>query len=714
VWRRGRGAAGTDVGAGAIGADISAQDISGQIAVGSNNMQISAAHGAIVTVNAPGQAPSVHARPLPVALQPRDFPELLGRDPELGEALGAVAAGETVALVAPAGTGKTSLLRRLSHAGEQALEHGVVFLRAAGQPRADVERFLFDAFYEADAPYQPTPTELRQRLAGRRALVVLDDLDQERDDVCELLDCAPGCRFLLASERRALWGEGRTLELRGLDHDAALALLERELGRPLREDERARAADLCARVDGRPLSILQAAALARGGELPLGATGELEAQVRDGFDDAERRVLLALELLAPAAVHVEDVAAIAGVPDAAAVLERLRAAGAAQAHSPRWSTTLAPEAPGRGAPDDGELLQRAHEHFAATAGERPVEDVPALLAALYAECEREQWKDVLTLARAADSLLARSGRWGAWAAALRSARTAGEAIGDRAAVAWALHQLGTRAGCLGDPAGAAQLERALALRRELGDETGAAITAHNLALLFGVPPGGGQNGNGAPPPRDRPPARWLAIAAGGLVIGLVAVVLIASHGSSPKSASRVVAAPVTQTQTHGRTTSTVSGTPATRTPKVRLRTASGGRSRSGGTGHTVTPAPGPVVLIDGDLTFEVPAGQSETHRATVVNRGPGDLAAVEPSIDNREFGLDTAGCPQPLPAGHGCLLFITYRGLKPATGILRFKGSPSSAKVSGMLQPEPTEPQTTEPQTTEPQPVETTTTTGPG
>lgn len=102
MWRRARAASGTEPGSDggrteAIVAEISAQEIGGQVAVGSHNLQIHADHGAIVYAMPPGQAPSLRARPLPVVLQPRDFPALLGREPELANALEALAAGETVA-----------------------------------------------------------------------------------------------------------------------------------------------------------------------------------------------------------------------------------------------------------------------------------------------------------------------------------------------------------------------------------------------------------------------------------------------------------------------------------------------------------------------------------------------------------------------------------------------------------------------------------------
>jgi hypothetical protein len=72
-------------------------------------------------------------------------------------------------------------------------------------------------------------------------------------------------------------------------------------------------------------------------------------------------------------------------------------------------------------------------------------------------------------------------------------------MGDGAAVeGWALHQLGTKALCWGEPATAESLlNQALAIRQEVGAQSAIDATQHNLDVLH-LPPGG-------PPPPDTPP-----------------------------------------------------------------------------------------------------------------------------------------------------------------------------------------------------------------
>ena len=64
-----------------------------------------------------------------------------------------------------------------------------------------------------------------------------------------------------------------------------------------------------------------------------------------------------------------------------------------------------------------------------------------------------------------------------------------EAVEDTAATAWGLHQLGSRALCLGDGLAArACLVQARDLRWRMGDRAGAAVTQRNLDLVPALAP----------------------------------------------------------------------------------------------------------------------------------------------------------------------------------------------------------------------------------
>jgi hypothetical protein len=107
-------------------------------------------------------------------------------------------------------------------------------------------------------------------------------------------------------------------------------------------------------------------------------------------------------------------------------------------------------------------------------------------------------KEELRLLRAMHGLLVLSLRWLDLIRALRRALSTARVAGDRAAEAWALHELGTLQLAAGDATGAAErLNDALRLKETLGDASGRCVTRHNFdsarrdVVGGGAPPGGG-------------------------------------------------------------------------------------------------------------------------------------------------------------------------------------------------------------------------------
>lgn len=115
---------------------------------------------------------------------------------------------------------------------------------------------------------------------------------------------------------------------------------------------------------------------------------------------------------------------------------------------------------------------------------------------------RRAWAQVLRLGRTVETPLILAGRWGAWEAVLGNELRAAHGLGDRTAEAWSLHQLGTRALCLGDTFTArVHLSEALRIRESLGDIDGAAVTRHNLEFLSGPQPPPGPPEQPSPDPQ---------------------------------------------------------------------------------------------------------------------------------------------------------------------------------------------------------------------
>ena len=183
---------------------------------------------------------------------------------ELAAAVSALDAGLPVEVSGEPGIGKTAVLRQLAHQSPAvSFVDGLVYVSARHQLSADLLQLLFDAFYESDTICKPTDAEIRWGLHEKRALILLDDVALTEHELERVLDIAPRSAFAVVTRERRLLGEARSLPLTGLPAEDALALLVREIERPLEEPERPAAADLCAAVGGHPLRILQAAALIR-------------------------------------------------------------------------------------------------------------------------------------------------------------------------------------------------------------------------------------------------------------------------------------------------------------------------------------------------------------------------------------------------------------------------------------------------------------------
>ncbi len=520
---------------------------------GPYRLQWNPAYGIVVSREAESRAPTALPRLTPIYLRPHKIVSLAGREAELHEVLSAIHAGAPVQCYGESGIGKTTLLRHLAYfPPDMAFPDGIVYLTARRLPLPDLLQALHDAFY-TDAPQvKPTATDIRLALRHRRALFLLDDVDYEREDVEALLDVAPRSAWILSSHAATLEGVGRAVALRGLSLEAALSLMERELERPLTPEEHHAARELYQRLAGHPLRIVQAAARARDEGLPLDKLPLPEPDAAPALTawatgvaqlpDAQRQILTLLAALGGAALPVEHLTAltqtataqgaVAKGPAASVspldVLAALQQRGLAQSHSPRYSVPaeLLPLLPKLWPSDVAAWESALLRHFAdwAETPERTPERVLAAWEAigeiLQTGVARALWDDVLRLARAIEGDLARAKQWGAWRETLDAALQAARALGDRAAEAWALHQLGTRAGCLAAPEAREWLTQAAHLRESLGDVAGAAITRGNFQTFFGV----------LPPPLPKNPARPPLPHLAPWIVSVVAVVALLIYG----------------------------------------------------------------------------------------------------------------------------------------------------------------------------------------
>jgi predicted ATPase len=234
-----------------------------------------------------------HASPPPTAAHPRSVrgthlpaptSSFIGRAAEVAALVELLRGSQTrlVTLTGPGGVGKTRLSLEVVRTLARGYGGGVHVVPLANISDPDLVISAIAQQLGATQPDAVSPIDrVRERLGGRRALVVLDNFEQ-------VVDAAPGIAELLAANPRlTLLVTSRTpLQIRGetefdvrplpvppargeLSADSPSVQLFLERARAIRPDigtqdlEVATIAEICRRVDGLPLAIELAAARTR-------------------------------------------------------------------------------------------------------------------------------------------------------------------------------------------------------------------------------------------------------------------------------------------------------------------------------------------------------------------------------------------------------------------------------------------------------------------
>ncbi len=513
-----------------------------QSIVGDHNIQLNLSNINGSKVDVTIQTPQeTKALPLPLDLRPPVFQGLLDRQPELQDVVQALERRAPVEISGENGLGKTTLLWAVGNSPAADLQHfpgGVVYHDNQERPEPDLLQSLFALFYQLPQNYKPSPEEIHRGLHPLQALLLLDDVSLTREQLTDLRSQAPNCTFVLATTERALWGEGRSLPLGGLPPAESLALIERELGRPLTPQEQSSAQSLYDALKGNPDRLLKVADSVRRGQSfqtiqQSLAHAPITPILLTGLATPEMRVLSVVALGRRAAIPLEHIAPLAGLPDAGPTLQALQQRRLVQAHSPRYSLTgaLAQELW-----RDWDLTpwaDRALDYFIQWAEaqiadpRRMFDSLDVILSLLEWAVGKQRWAQVLRLGRAIQAALALALRWGAWLQVLNWILMAARALGEKLAEGWALHQIGTHALVSGNyPTAHTFLTQALELRQAIGDQAGLAVTQHNLNLLLG-PLASSSQGKPQPPkqPPHQPPSAPSAL--GGVLKGFLALIGVA-------------------------------------------------------------------------------------------------------------------------------------------------------------------------------------------
>jgi HYR domain len=546
---------------------------------------------------------TLHQALQPAARQPAtaagaEVLSFLGREEELRRLRLAVQTGDPIELVGPCGFGKTTLLRQLASTAGEELARPLMYLRLGKERLDDTLQRLFDASYTSPQPFKPTPEQRTQLLSQVTSVVMLDDLTLSPSEVDQLVASMPGCSLILASTQPLLGRHGTSVTLSGLTDRAAEELIAGDLGRPLTAAEGVAVRDLAAAVQGQPLHLHQAAALARedGYSLAeLATRAARDPQVLDRLSinalaEHEQRVLAVLALAGGALLPRDLIGAIGDIATLGDSLGLLRRRGLIEQHQDRFGLPICHVGTYR------ELLLK-HLQLAGGLGtlsdwltaqdptsEQARSAVGGAVNALGFAAEHAEWPAVVRLVRVLEPILTLAGRWEASREALEHGLAAARELGDRAAEALFSHQLGTLELSLDNLDQArAHLDHARQLRAQLGDHAGAAVSSHNLRVVL-TPPVPVIDPSKPPARRQAIARRWPVLAGRAAVVALTFLlgILFLPRGSSapqppPASAQAATTTAGGTTTTAGAaTTTTKAGTvpppvvPDTTPPVLRL------------------------------------------------------------------------------------------------------------------------------------------------
>lgn len=226
---------------------------------------------------------------------PFDIPPLRGRELELEHLVAMLSIHRFVTVAGPAGVGKSRLLQA---AFAHLVADGSTWVELADVPDAVSLASHLARVMLLDIARSPSPREVAKALAGRSALLMVENAERRLDEMAclaeHILEHAPGVRLVCTSQATVKCRDEHVLRLAPLDlpaaddlarasdapvilllHDGLTAVQPRDAFTPRELPD---AIAICRHLDGLPLAILLA-----GARVPLLGLGGVRRLLPDRF-----------------------------------------------------------------------------------------------------------------------------------------------------------------------------------------------------------------------------------------------------------------------------------------------------------------------------------------------------------------------------------------------------------------------------------------------
>ena len=461
-----------------------------------------------------------HQHSAPPPEPPRQLPALdacfLGRDKELAELIKQLHPGKVVAVCGPGGMGKSALAAQAVQRLEaDRFPDGIVYHRFYDEPHTDQVLQTICNAYQMEAKAGLAGT-VRQVLAGRKALLILDGTE-EADDLKAVLALHSTCGVLITS-RKKTDAQGFRLDLKPLEEQPAAAVFCEHSG-VAADDESV--AGICKILDGWPVGLRIAGRYCSStGESAAGylrwLAQEPFKELGSGKHEQENAALLLRRSVAQVSDDARLALGLAGTlafapiarKPVAAILDgderRARKAlgelvnyGLLETKEERWqiSHALVHTYARTELALSKESLKRLawlYIHVCQSANEAGIEGY-AFLDSERAHCLRlmesclasELWLEVQVLEGTIDTYLDRQCWWTERLAALEMRQATAQQTGDRRDEGVCLNSFG----CLFNKRGEIEealscFKQSLSIRRALGDRQGESMTLNNIAESY--------------------------------------------------------------------------------------------------------------------------------------------------------------------------------------------------------------------------------------